>query len=89
MKLRAWRREETGSFSYPGYSSGGSSSTSTGSAGSGDDGDYFGMIFGSGSPLPPASTSIASIFLSLLIILVLYSITNQGALPSLLSLLLL
>ena len=66
-------REETGSFSYPGYTGDGSSSsstTNTGSAGSGNDGDYFGMIFGSGAPPPLPSTSIASIFLSLVIILI-------------------
>ncbi|XVE99220.1 hypothetical protein REPUB_Repub03eG0178700 [Reevesia pubescens] len=83
-------REETGSISYPGYTGGGSSSTGTTNTGSGDDGDFFGMIFGSGVPQPSPSASIASIILSLLIILILYSITNQGALlPSLLSLLLL
>ncbi|XP_022742738.1 probable pectate lyase 13 [Durio zibethinus] len=79
-------REETGSFTGGGSSSTGTHNTS--SAGSGDDGDYFGMIFGSSAPPPPPATSIALICLSLLIILILYSITNQGALPPLLSLLL-
>ncbi|XVF75619.1 hypothetical protein PTKIN_Ptkin13bG0201300 [Pterospermum kingtungense] len=73
-------REETGSFTYPGDSG----TSNTGNGRSGDDGDYFGMIFGSGAPPPPPSTSRASIFLSLLIILILCSVTNQGALFSLL-----
>lgn len=74
-------REETGSFTYPGDS--GTTNTGNGKSGGGDDGDYFGMIFGSGAPPPPPSTSIASIFLSFLIILILYSVTNHGALLSL------
>ncbi|KAG4201672.1 hypothetical protein ERO13_A05G292500v2 [Gossypium hirsutum] len=88
--------EETGSYTYPGYTGdtvpSGTGTTTTGSSGPTDDGNFFGMIFGSGaapSPTPPALTSMASTFLSLLIILILYSITNQGALPPLLSLLLL
>ncbi|KAK8579692.1 hypothetical protein V6N12_070003 [Hibiscus sabdariffa] len=87
-------REETGSFIYPasaGYSGSSGSGTSGGGGGSSDDGNYFGMIFGSGAPpapTPPQLTSMASTFLSLVIIFVLYSITDHGALlPPLLLLL--
>ncbi|KAE8709723.1 putative pectate lyase 13 [Hibiscus syriacus] len=78
-------REETGSFTYPGSAAGYSSTgTDGGGAGPTDDGNFFGMIFGSAAP-PLAS--MASTFLSLLIILVLYSITHHGDLPPLLLLL--
>ncbi|KAG6758542.1 hypothetical protein POTOM_038900 [Populus tomentosa] len=76
-------RDDSGSISTPGFSGGGTSSTTNtgvqGSGSSGGDGDYFGMIFGSGAP-PPTSTSL--IFLSLLIILILCTITNHVALES-------
>ncbi|KAE8701528.1 putative pectate lyase 13 [Hibiscus syriacus] len=84
-------RAETGSFVYPG-SVGNSGSTGTGTtsggAGSTDDGNYFGMIFGNGAPPDSTPPPLTSTFLCPLIILVLYSITNQGALPPLLLLLL-
>ncbi|KAK3228351.1 hypothetical protein Dsin_000232 [Dipteronia sinensis] len=78
-------RESSTGFSYPG----GTGGTTSSIAGSGSDGDYFGMIFGGGGsssggaphPPPPISYTI-SIFLSLLIILILYT-TNHGALLSL------
>ncbi|XP_062091970.1 probable pectate lyase 18 [Humulus lupulus] len=87
------------SVSLPGFSGGGSITgatsntghgTTSGGGGGGDD-DYFGMIFGSGAssaaaPLTPSSSF--SIFLSFLIILVIYFTTNCGAqlsLPLLLS----
>ncbi|KAK9024089.1 hypothetical protein V6N11_004270 [Hibiscus sabdariffa] len=80
-------RQETGSFTYPRSigNSGTGTGTNSGGAGSSDDGNYFGMMFGSGAP---PLTSLASSFLLLLVILVLYSVTNQGALPPLLLLLL-
>ncbi|KAL4331968.1 hypothetical protein GQ457_07G018710 [Hibiscus cannabinus] len=84
-------RQETGSFTYPGSvgnsgssGTGPGSGTNRGGAGPSDDGDYFGIMFGSGAP---PSTSLASTFLSLLIILILFSVTNQGAPPPLLLLL--
>ncbi|MBA0662900.1 hypothetical protein Goklo_006966 [Gossypium klotzschianum] len=77
-------REETGSYSYPGYTG----TTNAGSGGrggsSGNEGDFFGMIFGSGAPPLPPSRLIASIFLSFSIILFLHSTTHQGVLPLLL-----
>ncbi|KAH1055370.1 hypothetical protein J1N35_033435 [Gossypium stocksii] len=80
-------REETGSYSYPGYT-GTTNAGSGGSGGSsGNDGDFFGMIFGSGAPPLPPSRLIASIFLSFSIILFLHSTTHQahqGVLPLLL-----
>lgn len=74
-------RDNSVSISYGGGSTTGDSASGSGGSGSsgGGDGDFFGMIFGSGAPPPPA-TSSPLIFLSLLIILVLYTITNQGAL---------
>lgn len=74
-------RDNSVSISYGGGSTTGDSASGSGGSGSsgGGDGDFFGMIFGSGAPPPPA-TSSPLIFLSLLIILVLYMITNQGAL---------
>ncbi|GKV34203.1 hypothetical protein SLEP1_g42600 [Rubroshorea leprosula] len=80
-------REETGGVSYGGS---GSSSTNTGNSGSGDNGDFFGMIFGgTAAAAPLSSTSGASVYFSLLIVLILYTIiTNHGALLPLHSLLL-
>ncbi|KAM7463858.1 hypothetical protein LguiA_031979 [Lonicera macranthoides] len=81
-------RDNTVSMSsYPGFSGGGGTSTgdggSGGSGGSGSDGDFFGMIFGSGArPQAPPSTT-TTIFLSLLIISTLYITTNHCALLSL------
>ncbi|KAJ7975006.1 Pectate lyase [Quillaja saponaria] len=76
--------------SYPGFSGGGSfTSANTGNAGSNgggssgsdgeDDGNFLGMIFGGGSSsaAAPPSLPIVSISLSLLMILVLYTITNH------------
>ncbi|KAI9156295.1 hypothetical protein LWI28_003995 [Acer negundo] len=79
-------RESSTGFSYPG----GTGGTTSSIAGSGNDGDYFGMIFGGGGsssggaphPPPPISSTI-SIFLSILIILILYTTTNHCALLSL------
>lgn len=70
-------RDNSVSISY----GGGNSANGYGGSGStgGGDGDFFGMIFGSGAP-PPPTTSSTLIFLPLLIILVLCTITNQGAL---------
>ncbi|GLT70170.1 hypothetical protein SLA2020_422670 [Shorea laevis] len=81
-------REETGSISYPGFSGSGASSgtTNAGRSGSGDDGDFSGMTYGGAtSAAAPPSTSppTASMFLSIVIILFLYIITNYGALLSL------
>ncbi|KAI9389351.1 hypothetical protein POPTR_008G032700v4 [Populus trichocarpa] len=81
-------RDDSGGISNPGFSGAGTSTVTptTGTqgtgAGGGTDGDYFGMIFGSGSSLPRPPTSISLIFLSLLIILALSTITNNGALLS-------
>ncbi|KAJ4720703.1 Pectate lyase [Melia azedarach] len=69
-------RDERESYSFPGGS--GSSGTSTSISGShgGGDGDYFGMIFGSGGVTLPPPASSTSMFLSLLIILILYTTTD-------------
>ncbi|KAL9402732.1 hypothetical protein Peur_006581 [Populus x canadensis] len=81
-------RDDSGGISNPGFSGAGTSTVTptTGTQGTGasggTDGDYFGMIFGSGSSLPRPPTSISLIFLSLLIILALSTITNNGALLS-------
>lgn len=78
-------RDNTVSMSsYPGFSgSVGTSNGGGGSGGSGSDGDFFGMIFGSGAlPRAPPSTT-TTIFLSLLIISTLYITTNRCALLSL------
>ncbi|KAK1570735.1 hypothetical protein Q3G72_006378 [Acer saccharum] len=80
-------RESSTGFSYPG----GTGGTTSSIAGSGNDGDYFGMIFGGGGssssggapPPPPPISSTISIFLSFIIILILYTTTNHGALLSL------
>ncbi|KAG8645287.1 probable pectate lyase 13 [Manihot esculenta] len=76
-------RDNSVGISNPGINGGTSTAgtTNTGSSGasSGDgDGDFLGMIFGSGAPPP---TSNISIFFSLLIILILYicMVTNNGA----------
>ncbi|EEF28369.1 probable pectate lyase 13 [Ricinus communis] len=80
-------RERDEGISNPGFIGGGTTTgtTNTGSAGStGGDGDYFGMIFGSGaSPSPPPLASSSSVVLSVLIIIVLYAMaTNDGAILS-------
>ncbi|XP_044460824.1 probable pectate lyase 13 [Mangifera indica] len=73
-------REGSASISNPGFSVDGSGAGGSTSRSGGNDGDYFGMIFGSGAPpCPPPS----SIFLSFLIILILYVGINHGALLSL------
>ncbi|CBI31413.3 hypothetical protein VitviT2T_019493 [Vitis vinifera] len=75
-------RDDSMGVSYPGFSSGGTSSSisNNGGHGSSDDPDYFGMIFGSGSgsgaPPPPSVT--IPMFFSLLIILILYVTINHG-----------
>ncbi|PON98649.1 Pectate lyase [Trema orientale] len=76
------------SVALPGFSGGGISTGTTSNTGhgssSGDDGDYFGMIFGSGaSASPPAPSSSFAIFLSLSIILVMHFTINCGTLLSL------
>ncbi|KAA8539246.1 hypothetical protein F0562_025938 [Nyssa sinensis] len=75
-------RDDTMGISYPGFTGSGTGTTDSGTAGSGStggsNGDYFGMIFGSGAPPPPSSTSTRTIFLSILIVLILYIITNHG-----------
>ncbi|KAG5239655.1 pectate lyase [Salix suchowensis] len=79
-------RDDSGGTSSPGFSGAGTNDTPTtaiqGTGASGGDGDYFGMIFGSGTSLPPPPTSISLIFLSLLIILAMSTITSHGALLS-------
>ncbi|KAJ6909284.1 pectate lyase 13 isoform X1 [Populus alba x Populus x berolinensis] len=80
-------RDDSGGISNPGFSGAGTSTVTptTGTQGtgaSGGDGDYFGMIFGSGSSLPRPPASISLIFLSLLIIIALSTITINGALLS-------
>ncbi|XP_028753316.1 LOW QUALITY PROTEIN: probable pectate lyase 13 [Neltuma alba] len=72
---------------FPGFSGSGAvgGATSTGNVGSssGDDGDFFGMIFkGSSSEAAPPSLSIVSIFLSILIISILYTFTSHAVLLS-------
>ncbi|KAJ8759109.1 hypothetical protein K2173_004115 [Erythroxylum novogranatense] len=67
-------------FNGGGTGDGGSTNTGAGGSSGAGDGDLLGMIFGSGTP-PPISTS--SVFLSLTIILILYTITtNRGDLFS-------
>ncbi|KAJ7970462.1 Pectate lyase [Quillaja saponaria] len=74
-------RDNGEASSYAGFNGGGTfTSANAGDGGSsGGDGDYFGMIFGGGSSsaAAPPSLSFVSIFLSLLIILVLYTITSH------------
>ncbi|XP_010067210.2 probable pectate lyase 5 [Eucalyptus grandis] len=77
---------DTSGISNPGFSGAGTTTATTADGGGGNgsnggDSDYFGMIFGSDAP--PAHSSATSILLSLLIILVLDTITNRGALLSL------
>ncbi|XP_061363960.1 probable pectate lyase 18 [Gastrolobium bilobum] len=78
---------------YPGFNGGGTvtgaSSKGHNEGSSGDDGDFFGMIFRGGSsqaapPLPSSSIVFVSAFLSLLIIFILDTITNHAFLLSLL-----
>ncbi|KAF8021609.1 hypothetical protein BT93_G1914 [Corymbia citriodora subsp. variegata] len=78
-------RDNSAGTSSPGFSGVGTSTATTtdgggGSGSNGGDGD-FGMTFGSDAP--PAHSSATSMLLSLVIILVLYTTTNHGALLSL------
>lgn len=73
-------RDNSMSMQYPGSSDdgGGTSSGGGGSSSSGGgDGDYFGMLFGSDAP-PSLSSTAASVFLSLSIILILLCFNNHG-----------
>ena len=80
-------RDDGETISYPGFNGGGTS-TSTGTTNNGNgrssdgDGGYLNMIFGNAAaPLAPSTTT--SIFLSLFITLILYTITNHAVLLSL------
>lgn len=80
-------RDDGETISYPGFNGGGTS-TSTGTTNNGNgrssdgDGGYLNMIFGNAAaPLVPSTTT--SIFLSLFITLILYTITNHVVLLSL------
>ncbi|KAK9284086.1 hypothetical protein L1049_012346 [Liquidambar formosana] len=84
-------RDGSVGISYPGVNYGGTTGSGSGSGGDGEviggsggagssgGDDYFGMIFGSSGAAPPPTSSTA-ITLSLLIILILYTITYHGAL---------
>lgn len=77
LEMVLFCRESNGDDSYPGFSGNSATTTSSGgSSRSGDDDNIYGMIFGGGAPTRAPS----SIPLSLIIILVLYTITYHGAL---------
>ncbi|KAL3838274.1 hypothetical protein ACJIZ3_022865 [Penstemon smallii] len=77
-------RDNSMNIQYGGGTTTGPISTGGGVGGSsGDEGDFFGMIFGSGAAQTQSSPT-TTMFLSLLIILILYLTTNHSGLLSLL-----